>query len=379
MSKHTPTTGQHSTPSFEAADVPALRRELLGWLGDGRGFRFHAVMSKCAGSMMGHPELDGHPGMMRAYAEMVCEQETRTLRDAELYYVTAEMTQLVRSAAAELPAFVPDAGDFPTPRGLIVFGAPLVTHRRPERGLVLVDGRLTLDYREHAYEDINVSACTWGPYDAGGQWKHGGVWMSFYRDRAEMLAKLQHDRVRDGLRADHARLVPDNEYGIKYLDEGAEKARLQEDLAAKDDPAWTSHWAKHLMATLLLMRQPLVYQRTEPIRRGLRRQLERSGLPTGDIRIVDARPRRYTTAPRDQEAGERPQSGDHGAEETGRKVRVRFPVDGFWRNQWYPSRGVHRPKWIEEHWRGPEDAPIVHPERVRVLRTHPDQQAIGDA
>lgn len=353
------------TDRFEAGDVPALRRDLLQWLRDGRGLTFHARMSRSAGTMMGRPDLDGHPGMMRSYAEMLVAQETRTLADAELYFVTAEMTELVRAAAQDLPAFPPDAGDFPSPAGLIVYETPLVEYRRPKLAAVELGDRVAFD-RLAEQEEIGVSACTWGPYDAGGQWRRGGVWMSFYRDRAEMFANLRDERTLNGLRGDLARLVPDNEYGIQYAPDAAAKSRLEESLAAVDQPGFTSYWAKHLMATLLLMRQPLVYQRAEPIRRGLRRQLERSGYPTGDIRILDARPRRYTTVPRDDD-GHAPEQTE---QESGRKIGVRFPVRGFWRNQWYPSRGVHRPKWIDPHWRGPDDAPITHPERVRVLRHH---------
>ncbi|MGP3917654.1 hypothetical protein [Nonomuraea sp. 10N515B] len=354
---------------FAADEVPALRRDLLEWIRDGRGLAFHARMSHSAGTMMGRPELDGHPGMMHAYAEMLVAQETRTLADAELYFVTAEMTELVQTAAASMPAFPPDADDFPVPAGLVVYETPLVQYERSELTALVIDGRLAFDPRD-GREEVGVSACTWGPYDAGGQWRHGGVWMSFYRNRAEMLAKLHDDRDRDHLRDIVTRLVPDNEYGIQFTADQANKASLEERLAETDKPAYTSYWAKHLMATLLLMRQPLVYQRAEPIRRGLRRRLERSGYPTGDIQILDARPRRYTTLPHDDSGhGAGPEAA---AEETGRKIGVRFPVRGFWRNQWYPSRQVHRPKWIDPHWRGPEDAPITHAERVRVLRHHPD-------
>lgn len=356
--------------TFDPGDVPALRRELLEWLRDGRGLTFHTRMSAKAGTMVGRPELDGHPGMMRVYAEMLCEQEKRTLADAELYFVTAEMTEIVRAAAQDMPAFPPDADDFPTPAGLIVFETPLVTYERPELTAVMIDGRMAYDPTD-GREKIGVTACTWGPYDADGRWKHGGVWMSFYRNRAEILAKILDDRLRNDIRGDNARLVPDNEYGIQYAADEAGKASLRERLAESDLPAYTSYWAKHVLATLLLMRQPLVYQRAEPIRRGLRRQLERAGYPTGDIQILDARPRRYATVPRTEDGAE---AETQAGEETGRKIGVRFPVRGFWRNQWYPSRGVHRPKWIPEHWRGPEDAPIVHAERVRVLRHHPEQE-----
>lgn len=351
---------------FDPGDVPALRRELHDWIRDGRGLAFHARMSHSAGTMMGRPDYDGHPGMMRAYAEMLVAQEARTLREAELYFVTAEMTDIVRTAAKSMPAFPPEAGDFPTPAGLIVYETPLVEYRRPQRMVVSRGDRVAFDLRGDQQEEIGVTACTWGPYNASGHWPTGGVWMSFYRNRAEILDNLPDDRVRDDIRADVARLVPDNEYAIQYPADAMGKASLEESLAAVDQPGYTSYWAKHLLATLLLMRQPLIYQRTEPVRRGLRRHLQRAGHPVGDIRILDARPHRYESVPQREDFTE--QTDD--AADTGRRLSVRFPVRGFWRNQWYASRGVHRPRWIDPHWRGPEDAPIVHPERVRVLRPH---------
>ncbi|MFI6741510.1 hypothetical protein ACIBI9_52080 [Nonomuraea sp. NPDC050451] len=179
---------------------------LLERIRDGRGLSFHARMSHDAGTRLGRPEFDGHPGVMRTYAEMLVEQEAKTQRGAELYFVTAEMTDLVRTAAADLPAFAPNADDFPTPAGLIVYETPLVEYRRPERTAVMVNGRWAVSPRDDGHGEIGVTACTWGPYDAGGNWRRGGVWMSFYRDRAEILARLQDDSPLDGLRADHARL-----------------------------------------------------------------------------------------------------------------------------------------------------------------------------
>jgi hypothetical protein len=34
-------------------------------------------------------------------------------------------------------------------------------------------------------------------------------------------------------------------------------------------------------------------------------------------------------------------------------------VRGHWRNQWYPSMQAHRPKYIPEHIKGPEDKPLI--------------------
>ena len=41
---------------------------------------------------------------------------------------------------------------------------------------------------------------------------------------------------------------------------------------------------------------------------------------------------------------------------------------GHWRNQYYPSRNDHRPIWIDPHFAGPEDKPLLGGERVNVLR-----------
>ena len=37
----------------------------------------------------------------------------------------------------------------------------------------------------------------------------------------------------------------------------------------------------------------------------------------------------------------------------------RWVVSGHWRNQWYPSLGVHRQIWISPYVKGPEEAPLV--------------------
>jgi hypothetical protein len=37
----------------------------------------------------------------------------------------------------------------------------------------------------------------------------------------------------------------------------------------------------------------------------------------------------------------------------------RWITSGHWRNQWYPSLGVHRQIWINEYVKGPDDKPLV--------------------
>ena len=60
---------------------------------------------------------------------------------------------------------------------------------------------------------------------------------------------------------------------------------------------------------------------------------------------------------------------DHNQHETDIQWTCRWIVGGHWRDQWYPSRGRHRPKWIAPYIKGPEDRPLVGRDRVfRVAR-----------
>lgn len=56
-------------------------------------------------------------------------------------------------------------------------------------------------------------------------------------------------------------------------------------------------------------------------------------------------------------------SATHGTG-TGRSYTMRFVVHGHWRNQWYATKGVHAPKWIESYVKGPADKPLKESLRV---------------
>lgn len=46
----------------------------------------------------------------------------------------------------------------------------------------------------------------------------------------------------------------------------------------------------------------------------------------------------------------------------------RWLVSGHWRNQWYPSLGIHRQIWVNPYVKGPDDAPLeVRQKRVFAL------------
>lgn len=88
--------------------------------------------------------------------------------------------------------------------------------------------------------------------------------------------------------------------------------------------------------------------------RHVRRQLERAGSPlaTSTVRVVTLR--------RHEERAEPGQSSPV-------DWTHRWIVNGFWRNQWLPSRGEHRLQWISPYVKGPADKPLVVKKTVNVL------------
>lgn len=115
-------------------------------------------------------------------------------------------------------------------------------------------------------------------------------------------------------------------------------------------------WAHIVRAAWLLMTQPGVTDVEERhLARTVRRRAEREGYNPVAVRIV--RIRHHANTPTQAE------------QPTERTYRVRWTVRGHWRNQWYPSRGEHRPVWINPHIKGPQGAPLHTGETVHLLDT----------
>ena len=75
-----------------------------------------------------------------------------------------------------------------------------------------------------------------------------------------------------------------------------------------------------------------------------RQQTKRKGVtPAGNLWVVDI-PRSLPN----------PES----TKGSGGKHSYRYPVRGHWRNQWYASIQENKPRWIEDHVRGPHSAPL---------------------
>src|SRR5262245_17041441 len=116
------------------------------------------------------------------------------------------------------------------------------------------------------------------------------------------------------------------------------------------DPLHEMRWwftAAHLMA------QRLAIEVKTPLDRATRRRQERAGsTPPPFIRVVTLR--RQTLHPQHRE----PAEGDI-------DWQFSWTVRGHWRQQWYPSLGLHKKVFIEAYVKGPPEKPLK-PGSVRI-------------
>lgn len=118
----------------------------------------------------------------------------------------------------------------------------------------------------------------------------------------------------------------------------------------------TARLQRLIVATWLLMGQSITAEtrlRPQPAAVGA---APHAPAPLSEVRYVELR------------AAKRPANQPPDGAGSGRVYRHSWIVRGHWRRQWYPSRGEHRPIWINPHLAGPEDAPLIGGERVNVLR-----------
>lgn len=363
-----------------AADVPRLRRECAEWTAR-RGAEMNELMIGYGrGTLV--PTVLG-PALA---AEALAAEEAARLGAAELFYAGPDVVELVNAAAPSMPEFAPRAWDLPAPCGLIVFGAPLATRGpTPEEELFAeLHGAPQTVLQD--IQTTEVIAAGWGPWDptvphwatsltqqgkqAHLRQPHGGgwVWMSFYTlpgeaAKAQILeaiaaARTAAARAQATAALDfHGRgLTNENEFAFALCPDEFAEGTTEDDYKLPDAEGTLSVWARAVLATFQLMRQPKITTTAdEPIARPERRAHVRARIPEPSaVHTVTLRGR-----PAEPHAP--------AADGTGRTLSVRFPVGPFWRNQWYPSQQTHRPKLIPQYMKGPADAPVVGAERVRII------------
>jgi hypothetical protein len=277
-------------------------------------------------------------------AKRLCAEEHQRLTAAQMYVASAEMSRLAVKAGESLPDFHLEPEDVPALFGFMVFAEPIGSY---------VDAAVP--------ERFPIVAVSWGQYHGFGH-PRGGVWISFYtpndllhleRQAAAIAGRSlrEHERVR--LRALSAPLNWDNE-AIFWYGGVDEKASYRPGDSYDANPDKTAPWGQTLRAAWLLMSQDHIaeVQDLQP-GRAARRRAEREGVDLHAVRVLHLR-----RATRSQGAPD--------GEGPSREYTCRWMVRGHWRQQWYPSRSVHRPIWINPHLKGSEDKPLRTGETVHL-------------
>ncbi|WP_424187647.1 hypothetical protein ACOBQX_07575 [Actinokineospora sp. G85] len=372
-----------------ARDVPEIRARMTDWARDptldGAGNWFRFFLGPSPDGATESWVFDRVDDVGATIAETLAVQ----LPAAELFYVSADMTDLARHAADTLTDYRLHPEDLPAQIGVMVYEHP------PVEG--------TAAARHNA-----VSVVSWGP-GRGGLWVH--TWATISPSQqgtvriGRTLAQLPHDEVLARARTAAARDLPEptpenkpsdsEEVAEQTVDHvlatflpNLERAPVPPSFVPPNGYEWCAltpmeftemeGWPggvsetessgdtearialqRAILATWLLMGQTLVRSEQMTAPRAARRRIERLD-PVLDptVRYIDLRRARI-------EPSDRP---DDDVGKGTREYRHRWIVRGHWRNQYYPSRNDHRPIWIDPHFAGPEDKPLLGGERVNVLR-----------
>lgn len=289
-------------------DLPRIRNSVVGCLSSGCEKSIGDGLSR-------HLQWKGHD-----LSGAIAKEEAGRLRSAELFFASDEMTMLADVASATLPPFSLLPEDLPSPSGLLVLEAPFGAADDEPSG--------------------SVMAVSWGPSTAGGELivnadvPAGELWVSWYFGDEKDLPHLTLTE------ACHLRFGTEEIDGALGATSGDQEIRLE-------DERGPGRWMRALKTAWVLMQQPIAQVADAEYKRHDRRRLERQNINADRVRVITLR-----------------RAKSEGSGDSDREYHHQWIVRGHWRQQWYPSRGVHRPVWIAPHVKGPKGAPLLGGEKV---------------
>lgn len=328
--------------ALTARMLPSVRAELAHWLADDGSVGGQAAWSK------------GFSGQMAANERRAARDWAVALRAAELFYVSSDMTRMAVSAGLALPSYRLHAEDLPSPHGLLVWEGPAT------------DG-----FDGGEFTGCPIVGASWAQQGAGVHvrtWALREDWIAYMAkgDARAGLADLTLSEVRT-LRMDYpqeivcmaASWLPFGKIPgwLSAMPDDTSRMTLAEVEDHSRSAGRQEQAERALVVSWLLMGQTLSWGEDVPAPKSAVTAIRR----LDPSLLMSAR---YVQLRRGvvSERGEAPEG-------SGRTYQYRWLVRGHWRNAWYPSRQDHRPVWISPHWKGPDGAPILDPEKlVNVLR-----------
>jgi len=259
---------------------------------------------------------------------------TRSLHSSELFYVTKEVAQLARVASHSLDTWTLTNEDLVSPNAFFFFedhkftGAGNVVYYRTVREM---PSYLPID--TYVSRDLLPAATKMVRREGSG-----------------------HEALLDSLLEDYGKLDsrPFVHFAIHGMPVFTGGKVSGVGIPQGSNASWfwdsdshrTKRFEKRMMALFRLIQQGNIMDeaRTKAPRHLVDRAKKLGQPKPKAVRVISLRRREGS-------------GRSNGA--TDRTYFHQWYVRGHWRNQWYPSRGVHRPVWISPHLKGPDDAPVL--------------------
>ncbi|MFV2172271.1 hypothetical protein ACFHW2_12200 [Actinomadura sp. LOL_016] len=331
-----------------ATGFPDVRTRLVDELNRELSRRYGPITETFAIHVRAGAQAIADPRILDPYEQslILVAEERKRLANAALYWVSPHMTALTQAAAPGMPPFRPTPADMPAPYGFMYFASPFATADE----VPVADTAVFADGSVHTLEGgtYQVCAVSWGPWDYQGAWPRGGTWFTFYTalDISDDDPDAAVLRRLPPLRLDNECVIAAHCTGVEEWPDRVQRT------------GGTAPWTHLALTAIRLMATSRTTTATEhtPIR-AVRRRAARADVahPDQPVNLLDV-----TARPRT----ERTPSDEH----PGRNYRVRWVVEGHWRNQWYPASETHRPRYIDAYVKGPEGAPLQVKETVHLWR-----------
>ena len=310
--------------SLRPQDVPHIRQQLLNWWSIPDRWQWEFALH-------GRNKIQGWKGNRALEAEEARWWMAETFKQAELYWVSPEMCDVLISLAPSIPDCLPQA---PVQDAFVMF-AKSIPGTDAENG-----------------DPIYTSAMLWGSTNV---YKVGPcIAMETYawRDLVALYRGMTPDMQESYRGIYPVRLQPTGGSEWPLDQETSDFSRIfpegdstRTDSMLEDRRILSTFWA-------LASQRITVETRERPYTRQAMRQAQRRGEVLPEVRVI--RLREPATRSR----------GDAGSDV---EWSHRWIVGKHWRNQWYPASGQHRPKLIEAYQKGPADKPLKVRETVRAL------------
>lgn len=340
--------------------------------------------------MLADPTKDTGQTMSLGDPEVFAEREARGLDQAETYWVSPSMVELIDQQRHLLPSYELRSTDLPSREGFVFLAKPIYVRDRHGRlcnvrafswqfELVVMSDDptsrprpITEDEAAEAWalediipvedqveepDDADLSLTTPVIQRSDGSFVAKAVRFFVYSDGRDPWDQGWGDPddpdIQRSVR-DIRESLP-SRWGLFHVETWLLNQQLPEPTAGEE--YGNAEAFTRIAATFwTLANQRIVLTHGMGTDRATRKRAERAGFRRPDeIKVVVLR-REY-----ERETWERGEPGDEG-----RGYSHAFWVRGHLRNQWYPSEGRHKPKWIEAFVKGA--GPVEEKDTINVLR-----------